>query len=70
MLKKMALYVIVVNKEIKPKEVMKVNWDIIINKKGLTVKELKAFLTSIELNAKVNTDVLPHESEVTFWQHD
>lgn len=62
--------VVVVNKEIKPEDVLTINWDIVINKKGLTVKELKAYLTNIELNAKVNTAVLPHELAVNFFQHN
>jgi len=62
--------VIIVNKEIKPKEVLEVSWDIIINKKGLIVKELKAYLTSIKLNAKVDTKFIPHELEVTFWLYN
>ncbi len=45
--------VIIVSKEIMPKEVLEVNWDVIINKNGLTIKEIKAFLTSITLNAIV-----------------
>jgi hypothetical protein len=61
--------VIIVSEEIMPKEVLEVNWDIIINKNGLTVKEIKEFLTSITLNASVKGEnVINHDLVTTFFQ--
>ena len=52
-----------------PKEALEVNWDIIINKSGLTIKEIKAFLTSIRLNAIVKGEnVINHDLIATFFQ--
>jgi len=59
--------VIIVSKEIMPKEVLEVNWDVIINKNGLTIKEIKAFLTSIRLSAIVKGEnVINHDLITTF----
>lgn len=61
--------VVIVSKEIMPKEVLEVNWDIIINKNGLTVKEIKEFLISITLNASVKGEnVISHDLVTTFFQ--
>ena len=51
------------------KEVLEVNWDIIINKNGLMNKEIKEFLTSIRVNARVKgEDVINHDLTATFFQ--
>jgi hypothetical protein len=59
--------VIMLNKEIIPKEVLEVKWDIIADKQGLTVKDAKAILTSVGINARVKGEnVVSHEMVVTF----
>ncbi|MDF2503406.1 hypothetical protein [Clostridium sp.] len=59
--------VIMLNKEIIPKEVLEVKWDIIVDKQGLTVKEAKAILTSVGINVRVKGEkILNHELVVTF----
>ncbi len=59
--------VIIVSKEIMPKEVLEINWDIIINKNGSTIKDIKAFLASIRLNATVKGEkVINHDLIATF----
>jgi hypothetical protein len=59
--------VIMLNKEIIPKEVLEVKWDIIADKQGLTVKEAKSMLTSVGVNARVKGEkIINHEMVVTF----
>lgn len=59
--------VIILNKEIIPKEVLEVNWSIIVDKQGLTVKDAKAILTSVGINARVKGEkVIEHEMVGTF----
>ncbi len=59
--------VIIISKEIMPEEVLEVNWDVIINKSGLTIKEIKAFLANIRLNAIVKGEkVINHDLIATF----
>jgi len=69
--------VIIVNKEIKPKEKLEVNWDIIIKKEGIAeieIKELKSLLTGIKVSAKISTkvgaEVITGDSVVTFYQYN
>ncbi len=59
--------VIILNKEIVPEEVLEVDWDVIVNKQGLTVKDAKAILTSVGINARVKGEkVINHELVGTF----
>jgi hypothetical protein len=59
--------VIILNKEIVPKEVLEVKWDIIVDKQGLTVKDAKAILTEVGVNARVKGEkVIEHEMVGTF----
>ncbi|MDF2882148.1 MAG: hypothetical protein K0R54_2705 [Clostridiaceae bacterium] len=59
--------VIMLNKEIIPKEVLEVKWDIIVDKQGLTAKDAKAILTSVGINARVKGEkVINHELVGTF----
>jgi hypothetical protein len=59
--------VIILNKEIVPKEVLEVKWDIIVDKQGLIVKDAKAILTEVGVNARVKGEkVIEHEMVGTF----
>lgn len=59
--------VIILNKEIVPKEVLEVKWDIIVDKQGLTVKDAKAILTSVGINARVKGEkIIDHDMVGTF----
>jgi hypothetical protein len=59
--------VIILNKEIEPKEVLEVKWDIIVDKQGLTVKDAKTILTDVGINARVKGEkIIEHEMVGTF----
>jgi hypothetical protein len=59
--------VIMLNKEIVPEEVLEVNWIIIVDKQGLTVKDAKLILTSVGINARVKGEkIIEHEMVGTF----
>ncbi|WP_019230050.1 hypothetical protein [Sedimentibacter sp. B4] len=59
--------VIILNKEIVPEEVLEVNWSIIVDKQGLTVKDAKAILTSVGINARVKGEkIIEHDMVGTF----
>lgn len=61
--------VITVSKEIRPKEVLEINWNIIIGKRGLTIKEIKEFLASIRLNSAFKVEnVINQDFSITFFQ--
>lgn len=59
--------VIILNKEIIPGEILEVSWSIIVDKQGLTVKDAKAILTSVGINARVKGEkIIEHDMVGTF----
>lgn len=61
--------VIDVRKEIIPNEELEISWDILINKNEMTIKEIKAFLKSIKVDARVEGEnIINHNLEITFNQ--